>query len=62
MLLSSLVACASERLTLKRPSQAHRLYNNDEEVEASTDSEWIANGLCVGDNVVVRSPLNEELY
>jgi hypothetical protein len=62
MLLSSLAACASDRLTPKRPSQARRLYNNDEEVQAGTDGEWIADGLSVGDNVVVRSLLHEEPY
>jgi hypothetical protein len=60
--LSSLVACASNRLTPKRPSQARRLYNNDEEVQVGTDGEWIADGLCVGDNIAVRSPLHEEPY
>ena len=62
MLLSSIIACATERLTPKRPSQACRLYNNDEEVEAGPDREWIADGLCIGDNIAVRSPLQEEPY
>ena len=62
MLLSSVIACGTKRLTPKRPSQARRLYNNDKEVEAGPNREWIADGLCIGDNVAVRSPLQEEPY
>jgi hypothetical protein len=38
------------------------MYNNDEDVEAGLDSDWIADGLRMGDNVAVRSPLPEEPY
>ena len=62
MLLSFVIACGTERLTPKQPRQARRLYNNDEKVEAGLDREWIADGLCIGDNVAVRSPLQEEPY
>jgi hypothetical protein len=50
------------RLNPKTPSQARRLYNADEEVEAGSGREWITDGLCVGDNVVVRAPLDDEPY
>ena len=62
MSLSSFIACAIERLTPKQPSQACQMYNNDEDVEAGLDNDWIADGLCKGDNVAVRSPLPEEPY
>ena len=44
----------------KAPSQAQRLYNVDEEVEAGTGGEWIADGLYVRDNVAVCVPKVEE--
>ena len=62
MLLSSVIACGTERLTPKQPSQARQLYNNDEEVEAGPDHEWIVDGLCIGDNVAVHSRLQEQPY
>ena len=31
-------------------------------MEGGPDREWIVDGLCIGDNVAVRSPLQEEPY
>ena len=48
------------RLRPKASFQARRLYDADEEIEAGTGGEWIADGLCVGDNVAVRAPAEQE--
>jgi hypothetical protein len=48
------------RLSPKTPNQARRLYDTDKEVEAGTGGEWIADGSCVGDNVAVWAPLDDE--
>ena len=50
------------RLNPRAPSQTRRLYDAEEEVEAGTGGEWIADGLSVGDNVAVRAPLEEEPF
>lgn len=50
------------RLKPKAPSQAQRLYDGDEEVEAGSGGELIADALSVGDNVAVRAPLEDEPY
>ena len=50
------------RLKLKAPSQARRLYDEDEEVKAGTGGELIADALSVGDNVAVRAPGQDEPY
>jgi hypothetical protein len=38
------------------------LYDLDEEVEAGMGGEWIADALCVGDNVVVRAQAEDESF
>ena len=50
------------RLKPKAPCQTRRLYDKDEEVEADTGGELIADALSVGDNVAVRAPGEDELY
>jgi hypothetical protein len=50
------------RLTPKAPTQARRLYDLDEEIEANAGGEWMTDGLGVGDNVVVRALLEEEPF
>ena len=50
------------RLKPKAPCQTRRLYDEDEEVEAGTGGELIADTLSVGDNVVVRAPGEDEPY
>ena len=50
------------RLKPKAPSQTRRLYDEDEEVEAGSGGELIADALSVGDNVVVRAPGEDEPY
>jgi hypothetical protein len=50
------------RLKPKAAGQARRLYDGDEEVEAGSGGELIADALSVGDNVAVRAPLEDEPY
>jgi hypothetical protein len=50
------------RLNPKAPSHVHRLYDIDEEVDAPASGVCNADGLCVGDNVAVRAPIEDELY
>jgi hypothetical protein len=50
------------RMSPRVPTQAQRLYNLDEEVEASTGGEWIVDALCVGDNVAVRAQAEDEAF
>jgi hypothetical protein len=50
------------RLSPKAPAQARRLYNGEEDVEASSNGEWIADALCIGDNIVVHAPDGGEPY
>ena len=50
------------RLKPKAPSQTQRLYDKDEEVEAGSGGELIADALSMGDNVAVRAPREDEPY
>jgi hypothetical protein len=50
------------RLSPKAPAQARRLYDGEEDVEVGSNGECIADGLCIGDNVVVRAPDGGEPY
>ena len=50
------------RLSLKAPCHVCRLYDVDEEHDAAIARECNANGLCVGDNVAVRAPAEDEPY
>jgi hypothetical protein len=50
------------RMSPKAPTLVWRMYNEDEEIEASGGGEEIADGLVVGDNVAVRAPSDEEPF
>jgi hypothetical protein len=50
------------RLSPKAPAQARRLYDGEEDVEAGSNGECIADALCIGDNVAVRAPDGGEPY
>jgi hypothetical protein len=50
------------RLSPKAPAQAHRLYDGEEDVEAGSNGECIADALCIGDNIAVRAPHGGEPY
>jgi hypothetical protein len=50
------------RLCPKAPAQARRLYDEEDDVEAHSSGECIADALCVGDNVAVRAPDGGEPY
>jgi hypothetical protein len=50
------------KLSPKTPSQVRRLYDPDEDVEAWTGGDFVEDGLCVGDNVAVRAPGEDEPY
>jgi hypothetical protein len=43
------------RIKSKQPSRIRALYDEDEEVEAGSGREWMADSLLVGDNIVVRA-------
>jgi hypothetical protein len=50
------------RLSPKAPAQARRLYDGEEDVEAGSNGECIADALCIGDKVVVHAPDGGEPY
>jgi hypothetical protein len=50
------------RLNPRVSTQVRQFYDQDDEVEASSGGEWIADGLCVGDNVAVRAPSDDEPF
>jgi hypothetical protein len=43
------------RLSPRLPTQARTLYDSNNEIEAGTGGEWIADALCIGDNITVRA-------
>jgi hypothetical protein len=50
------------RLKPKAPGQVRRLYDGDEEVEAGSGGELIADALSVRGNMAMRAPLEDEPY
>jgi hypothetical protein len=50
------------RLSPKAPCHVRRLYNVDEEHDAVAAGECNADGLCVGDSIAVRAPVEDEPY
>ena len=50
------------RLKPQVPTQVRRLYDQNDEVEPGSGREWIAHELCVGDNVAVQAPSDDEPF
>jgi hypothetical protein len=44
------------------PTQAQTLYDSNDEIEAGTGGEWIADALCIRDNVAVRAQSEDEAF
>ena len=51
-----------DRLNPRVPTQVRQFYDQDDEVEAGSGSEWIADGLYIGNNVAIRAPSNNEPF